>query len=218
MQTVAEELIVEQGSDEWLAVRVPLITGSRFKDVLAKNKGKAESSARRNYRAELVVQRLTGKEVERYRSKAMEWGNEIEDLAATTYALMTGNLVEKCGIYRHLQHPLGVSPDRRIKGQKGCVEIKCYELANHIAALRSGHMPVEHKPQVQAEIWFTGSEFCDFVSYAPELPPNAQMFIERIYRDDTYIASMEDELIRFNNEVEEEIEFVKQFSLKGVKT
>lgn len=216
MKLPATEIQVEQGSDEWLAERLPLITGSRFKDVLSKNKGKSESSARRNYRAEMVVQRLTGQEVERYKSRAMQWGNDMEALAATSYSLITGNMTETCGLFKHNKYAIGVSPDRRIKGQKGCVEIKCYELANHIAALRSGHMPPEHKAQVQGEMWFTASDFCDFVSYAPELPPNAQMFIERIYRDDDYIAMLEQELLLFDTEVNEEVEFIKNYNGKRI--
>lgn len=214
---IAEEIKVEQGSDEWLALRLGLITGSRFKDVMTKNKGLTEAAARRNYRAELVVERLTQQQVERYRSKAMDWGNTTEELAATTYMLATGNDLERCGFYKHTIYEFGVSPDRKLVDLNGCVEIKCYEVANHIQTLRNGHMPPEHKAQVQSEIWFTDTDFCDFVSFVPELPKNAQLFIERIYRDDAYIQNMEQELIQFQTEVQEEVEFVKNYKRQEVK-
>ena len=175
MTQIATELKVEQGTEEWLTLRLGLITGSRFKDVLTKIRY-GEAAARRNYRAEIVVERLTGQAIERYRSKAMEWGNETEELAATAYMLQTGNVVETCGFFKHDEHEIGSSPDRRIIKQNGGVEIKCYEVANHIAALKSGHMPPEHKAQVQGEIWLPTWDFVDFVSFVPELPPNAQLF------------------------------------------
>lgn len=215
MKAPFTELQLEQGSDEWLEARLGLPTGSRFKDVLSKIRT-GEAAARRNYRAELVVEILTGAPVERYRNKAMEWGNDTEELAATEYMLRTGNVAEVCGFFCHNVHPLGISPDRKLKSLKGCVEIKCYEIANHIQALRTGRMPAEHKPQVQGEIWATGSEFCDFVSFAPELPPNAQLFIERIHREDTYINMLEAELVEFIAEVQEEVEFVKNYKLKEI--
>jgi predicted phage-related endonuclease len=187
------------------------MTGSEFKNVLARIKT-GEAAGRRNYRAQLVVEILTGVAPERFKSAAMQWGNDTEDLAATTYMLHTGNVVEKCGFFKHNKHRIGVSPDRRIKNLKGCVEIKCYEIANHIQALRNAEMPAEHKPQVQGEIWATDSDFCDFVSFAPELPENAQLFIQRIYRDDPYIRMLEAELIEFEKEVMEEVQFVKSYN------
>ncbi|HMT18535.1 MAG TPA: YqaJ viral recombinase family protein [Candidatus Saccharibacteria bacterium] len=208
----ATELDLEQGSLEWKLARLGIPTGSEFKNVLAKNKGNTEASTRRNYRAQLVIERLTGQEVERYKSKAMEWGNDTEDLAALTYSLRTGNKVRKCGFFKHKKIDAGVSPDRIIIDKNGCVEIKCYEIANHIQALRNNAMPKEHYPQVQAEILFTDSDFCDFVSYAPELPPNAQIFIQRIERDDDFINNiLLPELNKFISEVNEECEFVKNY-------
>lgn len=209
---IATELELEQGSIEWKLERLGIPTGSEFKSILAKNKGNTEASARRNYRAQLVIERLTGQEVERYKSKAMEWGNDTEDLAALTYSLRTGNKVRKCGFFKHKKYQTGVSPDRILLDFNGCVEIKCYEIANHIQALRNNAMPKEHYPQVQGEILFTDSDFCDFVSFAPELPPNAQLFIQRIYRDDAFIKDiLMPELLKFLEEVKEECEFVKNY-------
>lgn len=222
-----EEILVEQGSEEWHEIRLPLVTGSEFKSVLAKTKAglskikagqpiteKEEAAARRNYRAELVVQRLTGQVVERYRTRSMGWGNETEDLAALAYSLKTGNMVEKCGIFVHKERQIGVSPDRRIIGQKGGLEIKCYELANHILCLRTNHMPPEHRAQVMGEIWAGDWDFVDFVSFAPELPGNAQLFTERIYRDDLKIKELSDELEIFEKEVDDEVKFIANYGKK----
>lgn len=208
---IATELEVEQGSDSWLEARLPLITASEFVNVLAKNLGKTEAAARKNYRAEKVIARMTGKQPDRFRSRAMEWGNDTEALAAMEYSLATGNTVREAGIFVHNELPIGDSPDR-IVGDDGTVEIKCLNTANHIEVLKAGTMPKKHYPQVQGHIWMTGRKWCDFVSFDPDMPLSAQLFIERIHRDDEYINNvLIPELIRFNDEIEADIAFLNNY-------
>lgn len=204
---------VEQGSDAWLDLRLGKATASRFKDILAVTKSGSESAARAKYRAELVAERLTGRSPERYRSPAMEFGAETEETARISYSLQTGNLVDRGPFYELEGGPVGASPDGLV-GDHGLIEIKCYELHNHIAALRSGHMPLEHKPQVQGQLWIAERRWCDFISFAPELPENAQLFVERIERDDAYIAELAIQVAQFVAEVNEEVQFVKNYGIK----
>ena len=95
----------------------------------------------------------------------------------------------------------------------GCLEIKCRLTANHIETLKLGDMPPEHMAQVQGQLLMTGRMWCDFVSFDPTLPENAQLFIERIERDDEYIARLEVEVALFLDEVVEEVEFLKTYKL-----
>lgn len=207
---VATELKVEQGGDEWLKARIGLITASEFYRVLSKVKN-GEAADRRNYKAEKVVERMTGKTIDRFRSAAMQWGNDTEDLAATSYMLATGHLVEVAGIFIHNEYPIGDSPDRLVS-KDGTVEIKCLNTANHIEVLKLGEMPKKHYPQVQGHIWMTDRKWCDFVSFDPDMPPAAQLFIQRIERDDTYINEvLIPELIKFNEEVEADIAFLNNY-------
>jgi len=201
---------VEQGTTEWLDARLGRATASRFKDILATLKSGSESSARRNYRAELTVERLTHAPIERYRSAAMAWGSDTEDLARTMYMLKTGNPVEQVGFMQHDDIMAGASPDG-LTGLDGTIEIKCYEIANHISALKSDKMPPEHMAQVQGQLWLSGRKWCDFISFAPELPDNAQIFIQRIQRDDDYIKNLEVEVIKFLGEVDDDIKFVESY-------
>jgi predicted phage-related endonuclease len=200
---------VEQGTDEWFDARLGLATASRFKDVLATIKN-GESAARRNYRAELVVERLTGKPLDRFKTAAMEWGNDTEDLARMTYMLITGNKVKETGFWKHPVLEAGASPDGLV-GKDGLIEIKCKNLANHIEVLRIGRMPKEHEAQVQGQMLMTNRKWCDFVSFAPELPENAQTLIVRVERDNNYIANLLSELETFLNEVEDEVNFIKNY-------
>lgn len=201
-----------QRSDEWFTQRLGKVTASRFKDVLAKLKSGDEAATRRNYRAQLVIERLTGQQAERFTSAAIEWGQDTESLARLAYTLATKNLVEEVGFVQHATLAAGASPDGLI-GLDGCLEIKCRLTANHIETLKLGHMPPEHMAQVQGQMWMTGRKWCDFVSFDPTLPENAQLFIERIDRDDEYIANLEVEVALFLDEADADTEFLKTYKL-----
>ena len=62
---MSDETLLEQRSAEWIAARVGKATASRFKDILTTIRN-GEAAARRNYRAELVAERLTGMPFERW--------------------------------------------------------------------------------------------------------------------------------------------------------
>ena len=64
-----------QRSDAWFEARLGRVTGSRAKDMLAKGRGGAESVARRNYRLELALERITQQAHQsEFVTKAMEVG------------------------------------------------------------------------------------------------------------------------------------------------
>jgi putative phage-type endonuclease len=207
---MSDVLEIEQRSEEWFEARLGKATASRFKDILAVTKSGTKSAARRNYAAQLVIERLTGQRAERFTSPAMEWGTETEDLARLAYTLSTKNLVQEIGFVQAADLEAGASPDGFI-GVDGCVEIKCRLTANHIETLKAGHMPAEHVPQVQGQMWITGRKWCDFVSFEPTLPENARLFIERIERDDEYIAGLEAQVKEFLSEVAADVAFLESY-------
>lgn len=204
---------IEQRSDEWFERRLGKATASRFKDILAKI-GKGEAMARRNYRAQLVVERLTGKTPDRFVSAAMVWGQQTEDLAALMYSFKTKNPVDKVGFIESVTLQAGASPDGLI-GEEGTLEIKCFNTANHIETLRTGMMPSVHIPQVQGQLWLSARRWCDFVSFDPDMPDNAQIFIQRIERDEGYIKALEAEVTTFLKEVDAEVEFLVGYKTPG---
>lgn len=199
----------EQRSPEWFAARLGRPTASKFGDIIATTRS-GYSAGRKNYRAELVIQRLTGVVPEGFSNAAMAWGTETEPVAQLAYELATGNEVEETSLWLHDEIEAGASPDGLI-GDDGCLEIKCPNSATHLETLRTGKVPRLYIAQVQGQMWITGREWCDFVSFDPRLPQNAQLFITRVHRDDIYIQNLEQEVIEFLQEVEEEVEFVKHY-------
>lgn len=194
-----------QGSDEWRAARAGKITASRFADVMAKIKT-GEAATRRAYRWEILTERLTGQPCEGYSNKAMEWGTAHEAIAREAYEAETGELVEQSGLVLHTEHPfVGCSPDGLIGADGGC-EIKCpYSSVVHVQTLHGG-MPMEHRAQVHGAMWVTGRKWWDFISFDPRMPEGLQFYVERIQRNEGYIAELEAECLRFDAEVARDLE------------
>ena len=191
-----------QGSEAWLLARVGRCTASRFADVLAKIKT-GEASSRRNYRLQLVTERLTGRPVEGYKNAAMEWGSEQEPNARDAYEARTGALVDVSEFIRHPEVEWsGCSPDGLL-GDDGVLEIKCpYVSTVHVETLLAGGYPSDHRAQIQGSLWVTGRRWCDFVSFDSRMPEHLQLYVFRVERDEAYIAMLAEEVRRFLVEVE----------------
>lgn len=193
-----------QGTDGWLRDRAGRATGSRAKDILAKIKT-GEAAARRNYRVQLVTERLTGSPAESgYVSKEMQWGTDQEPFARMAYESATGNLVTEMGFIYLPNIMAGCSVDGLIEeGERtGVFEAKCPLSATHVEYLTSGKLPSEYRPQILHNVYVTGADFADFVSFDPRMPEKLQMFKVRWERNDAEIAEYEAELKEFLAEVD----------------
>lgn len=194
----------EQGTIEWLHEKCGNVGASRIIDVMAKIKT-GEAAARRNYRAELVCELLTGTTQESFCSAEMQRGLDLEPFARAAYEVRTNVMVEKTGFVLHPKVPrAGASPDGLVD-ENGLVEIKCPKTATHIDYLLGGVAPSEYQPQMLWQMACTGRQWCDFLSYDDRLPPELQVFLVRFLRDDKRIIEMEDAVIAFNREVDETI-------------
>lgn len=195
---------MKQGSVEWQEARCGCATASRFSDVLAKIKS-GESASRRNYRAEIVVERLTKIPTEHFTTAEMRRGTEQEPYARMAYEALTGAFVEEVGFVRHPTIACaGASPDGLI-GTEGGLEIKCPNTAQHINALLNGMDP-DHVAQVQGNMWVSGRKWWDFVSFDNRMPAHLQLYVVRVNRDDAYIAKLEAEVKTFLASVDELID------------
>lgn len=194
----------EQGTPEWIHDRCGNVGGSRIADVIAKPlKGRKEATSRRNYKADLISELLTGKAKESYVTWEMKRGTELEPEARMEYELRRGVMVESTGFIMHPTIPrAGASPDGLV-GDDLVLEIKCLKTASHLEYLMAGVVPTEYKPQMAWEMACSGRQGCDFVSYEPDLPDHLKLFIIRYKRDDVYIAELEAEVIKFNAEIDE---------------
>ena len=195
----------EQGTPQWRDMRSGKITASRISDVLTQpRKGQKESVVRSNYRAQLVCEILTGKAVQdEFQSYDMKRGIELEPYARAEYEIRRKTVVEKVGFVSHPSIArAGASPDGLI-GTDGLCQFKCVKTAKHLDWIMAGMVPTEHRGQMYFEMACTGRQWSDFVSYEPNLPDQHQLFIVRLKRDDAEIAEIENEVRKFNAEIDE---------------
>ena len=203
---------IEQGTDEWFAIRCGKVTASRVADVIATTKS-GYSASRANYEAQLICEILTGKPAESFTNAAMQWGTETEPLARAQYELKTGNMVNQIGFMVHpIIEQAGASPDGLI-GEDGCIEIKCPNTSTHLDTLLSQKVPSKYITQMTWQMVCTGRKWCDFVSYDPRLPENLQLYIERIELDEEYGKKLESEVKGFLEEVNEKVEKLRKINV-----
>ncbi len=198
--TVHADII--QGSPEWFDIKRIKVGASRIADMMAKGRGNAESAGRRNLKAKLICERLTGVTEETYTNAAMQWGVDNEGPAREVYEYKRDEEVDQVGF---VDHPFieyaGMSPDGLV-GKEGMLEIKCPNTATHIDYLLAKKMPSEYVKQVQFQMACSGRLWCDFMSYDPRLGPDLQTFIIRVERDDELIKEIEADILKMNGEIE----------------
>lgn len=200
---------MEQRSDEWFRVRLGKVTASRVADIVAKGRGQSESARRRNYRAELITERLSGVSLDSFQTAAMAWGSETEDEARAAYQRHALTTVEQIAFVDHPSIPMaGASPDGLV-GADGQIELKCptsrtqiCALAEHYDLIEGKGFDPEYDDQMQWQMACTGRQWCDFVSYDPRIPGDLGFFIKRTARDEKRITFLEDAVSAFLAEVD----------------
>ena len=199
-------LDIAQRTPEWYTARLGRLTASRASDMLATIKS-GESAARRNLRAQLVLERLTGKSQDSgYQSAAMQAGIEREPDALLWYEAVTGQIVRRTGFVTHDTLMAGASLDGHLGEFDGLVEAKSPLAATHLEYLRTGTVPSDYGKQILHQLWITGARWCDFFSYHPEFPERLRCRLLRVTRDDAAVADY-DRLARvFLSEVDREVD------------
>ena len=205
---------VVQGTEAWQLLRVGKATASKFADVMSTKKTGGETVARRDYRMELVVERLTGRPTPVFVSWPMKQGTEREPAARVAFEAYTGIYVEHAQFIEHPELLAGASPDGLIEDDAG-LELKCPIASTHFDYLRLPHgaCPAEYEWQVHGGMWITGRKRWFFGSFNPEFPEHLQLVIREIKRDDAKIEALDKGVRQFLTEVASDTEFA--LSLKG---
>jgi hypothetical protein len=201
---VMQILDVEQGTEEWFRARAGMPTASEFSTVMASGKDGGDSKTRKTYMYKLAGEIITGEPMEGYSNAHMERGKIMEDEARDCYSFVTNAEPERVGFI--VNGSKGCSPDSLI-GSNGMLEIKTKLPHLMIETLLKDSFPAEHKAQCQGALWVAEREWIDIGVYWPKMP----LFIKRAYRDEPYIKSMSDAVDKFNSELAELVERVRQY-------
>jgi hypothetical protein len=206
---------VEQGSDEWLALRRSRITASRLADVMAK----PDTKRYQKYRREIVLELLGNENVE----ESPEWarhGRENEPKAIAGYEWKYGVDVEHDVFLIHNEYDwLGGSPDmlHTVEDAEDEYddggEIKCRALFKNYKARRTQAqlydgqtqaIPACDRHQVQGNMWLTGWSRWWYVDYyiGDDLEGGLTQKIHRVAvkRDQKLIDAMEIRCLKFMKE------------------
>ena len=195
---------MEQGTQEWLELRLGKVTASKFSEVMTNGRGGKPSATAKSYMIKLVAEILRGQPMPFFENDAMRWGTETEPQARAMYELKNDVDVKEVA-FVELNEFVGVSPDGLV-GDEGLLEIKCPNTETQIKRFLDGvGLPKEYEAQVQGQLWVTGRKWCDFVSFDPRIDVEASYIQTRVYRDEEYIAKLEDKVTAFVEEMKEMI-------------
>jgi len=211
---------IEQNTDEWLDMRVGLITSSGVGKIMA-NMGKDFGDPAKRYAIQLARERITGTRSTsgRIYTSDMKRGDEMEPIARNKYEEYYlehhGDFIEarpggffKLGI-------LGDSPDSIIgnppEDVEGVLEIKCPGDEEHYKAvtgkLKYGYPP-QYRHQINHHLLCTGAKWCDFVSYNPDFGPELELYVYRVVPDERQMQDMKDRIaafVRYVKDIEKEL-------------
>jgi hypothetical protein len=187
---------IEQGSDEWHAVRRGIITASVVGQLITPKTIKpATNDTSRGLTATLVAERITGFTEPMQMNADMERGTLDEPFARDLYSEHFAPATEVGFMVRDdWGFPIGYSPDGLI-GEDGLIEIKSRRQKKHLATILADEVPLENMAQMQAGLLVSGRDWCDYVSYAGGMP----LFVKRVLPDPKWHEAIIDAVAFFED-------------------
>lgn len=182
------EIEVEQGSKDWLNLRLGRITGTRLKEVF-----KADNLSLID---ELIAEVEVGEVEETFVNSAMQRGKDLEPVVKSIYTQVKETELDELGfcVSEKYKDIIGLSPDAFTKDRLGAVEVKCPNTKTHVKYIRMNVIPREYIHQVY--MYFIVNEkleWLDFVSFDNRFKIRP-MFVKRVTR----------------NEIEQELEEIEK--------
>jgi hypothetical protein len=170
---------VEQGSEEWRALRCGILTASEMRLIITPTLKASSNDKERAHLYELLGQRITGYVEPHYISDDMLRGHDDEIQARAKYAEHYAPVTE-CGFVTNDEYgpTIGYSPDGLV-GEDGLIECKSRRQKFQVETILGGEVPAEHMLQCQTGLLVTGRKWLDFVSYCAGMP----MFVKRVFPD-----------------------------------
>lgn len=180
MVKIYEDL--EQGTPEWLSVRIGKMTASKATAI--GNYGKGLDTLVEN----LMAEYFSSGEKQHFDSEDTERGNEYEPVARRMYEFEMGYTVKEVGFIEYNDY-VGCSPDGLV-GDEGGIEIKCLNDEKYFKHLLYGDEMIDssHMWQVQMNLLITGRKWWDLIIYNPNYKKS--MCIYRIMPNENKFAEL----------------------------
>lgn len=193
----------DQGSPEWHAARVGVITASEFITARGIYKSGKEigqpNAAAKAYAFKKAIERIGGKLLDDgFENWGMRRGHEMEPAARAEHEIQLGEVVHRCGFVKTDCGRFGGSLDGMI-GTKGGSEYKAFASPEKLRGILIDGDLSEVMDQIQGGMWVADLEWLDFCLYCPELASAGNtLWHRRVARDDKYIGELVRDLHRFD--------------------
>ena len=200
---------IEQQSEAWHEVRCGRVTGTRFKALMAGESTQTYKDLITNLACEIITKRAE----ETYSNAQMEHGIETEPDARKEYESYFSCEVKQVGFItpdedNKYHNWIGISPDG-VTEDNGMIEIKCPMMRTHLEYIEANKLPSEYRYQVQGQLFVTGFDYCDFMSFVEGMKP----FIIRVLPDKDLFAKFEERLDILIEQVKEKIETYNKYEI-----
>jgi len=229
---------IEQNTEAWHKLRHGKLTASDFKSLITEKTQKIASNTKiKDLAYKKAVETIFNyKEWEEaseeviFNSFDIERGNRLEPIARQEYEARTLKPVEEVGFIESDDGLLGYSPDGLV-GENGLIEIKAPRKSKHLETIFKNEVPLEHIAQIQGGLYLSNRKWLDFISYSENcnilkisegLVNNTNDYnhlkdkikidntcIIRVYRDEEYIAKLQEAIIKYTNYFNIELKNIK---------
>ena len=188
---------LDQGSDEWLAARMGVLTASQVKLILTPTLKVANNDKTRAHVFDIAAQRITRYIEPQFIGDDMLRGMEDETYARDKYAEKCAPVTE-CGFITSdkFGFTFGYSPDGLV-GDDGLIEVKSRMQKHQLATIAAGEVPAEYMMQLQTGLLITERKWIDFISYCGGMP----MWVCRVYPDAVIQSAIIDAATEFEASV-----------------
>lgn len=191
---------VQQGTDEWLALRAGRITASECGNLVTPLFKIRTGEMVQTYLAKKLAEKWIGRPLpeDDFNSVPTEFGSILEQFARPYFEMITGTPVSTCGFITTDDDLCGCSPDGIVNGNEG-VEIKCPGHKKHTKNLLGGELPEDHIIQVQFSLFVTGWDVWHFMSYRHDMPP----LVLKVERDEKAQSAIAQAVSEFSERMAE---------------
>ena len=180
---------MQQGTDEWFAIRCGIPTTSAFSNMVTSTGNLSKSID--DYAITLAADMFAGKSLDEFQGNHYtERGTALEPEARNFYEVQKDIDVQEVGFITDDKNTWGCSPDGLVSDGLGMLEIKCQIPKNHIKCIidykKKGKVPTKYIHQIQGQMLIANREYCDLLLYHPQLPS----LIIRILHDHAFMKKL----------------------------
>lgn len=198
---------VEQGSYDWLKLRLGVITASEAGKVISvPRSGKKWTDTKLSYFYTLLGEVCTGEVVE-VTAKPLAWGKEHESSARTLFEFTSGVDVSDASIiYKDDSLRCACSPDGLCSDGRG-LELKSPYTTAVFMKFRLGGFDAiksEYMAQVQYSMWVTGKDAWYFANYDPRMKREGIHHV-LVEREQEYMNKFDDMVPEFIEKMDQSL-------------